>query len=91
MNIERLRHEGVDEAKEKDNIKKTNETLVSRIRSLFSENNVNKRMIKRCQCGELWWEDSPQKILARHDGHKSTPAMGGSFWEFLKLKAGLIR
>jgi hypothetical protein len=48
------------------------------------------RRLFRCKCGDLFWEDSPQDIQARHGGHRIEYAVGGSFWEWIKIKAGWI-
>ena len=65
--------------------------MTKKSNSIFSTNNSTDRVLMRCQCSELFWEDSPQEVLKSHDGHRYSPAMNGSFLEFVKMKLGLIR
>lgn len=52
---------------------------------------MNKRLFRCDTCGELFWEDSPQEIQRRHLGHYYRLAVNGTWWEWLKLRLGLIR
>ena len=50
------------------------------------------RTLLRCQdCRELIWKDSPNEVFERHAGHRFKEAIGGTFWEWCKIKLGLIR
>jgi len=62
-------------------------TLMSWLKKHKSED----RMLLRCNCGALYWEDSPNDLREKHTGHHCTVAMGGSFFELVKLKLGLIK
>ena len=60
--------------------------------SRFVEKNVSgDRLLLRCNCGTLYWEDSPQEVISSHDGHQCRPATNGTIIEFIKLKLGLIK
>jgi len=49
------------------------------------------RKLFRCRpCQDLFWDDSPQDIQARHAGHKFDYAVSGSLWEWIKIKRGWI-
>ena len=61
------------------------------IKSVFSKHDSKDRILMRCECGSLFWEDAPQDVLKCHDGHRFSAAMSGSCWEFVKMKVGLIR
>jgi len=91
MNIDALREDGKEAIRKKESYRGNKKSFGTKMRTLFHTNDINERMLLRCQCGELWWEDSPQEIMERHDGHRSKPAMGGTWWEFLKVKMGLIK
>jgi len=49
------------------------------------------RKLYRCDCGELFWSNSPQEVHRKHAGHRCRMAMGGSFFELIKIKLGLIK
>lgn len=58
---------------------------------LFTKNKSEDRLLIRCYCGGLFWGDSPQDVKQKHTGHRCMPATGGSVFEFIKLKLGLVR
>jgi len=63
----------------------------SNLLSWFKKHESEDRMLLRCQCGELYWEDSPNSVMEKHVGHRCSVAMGGSFFELAKMKLGLIK
>jgi hypothetical protein len=52
---------------------------------------MKERRLFRCDCGGLFWEDSPQEIQKRHLGHHYRYAQDGNFWEWFKMKTGFIK
>ena len=51
---------------------------------------TNGRKLMRCfQCTTLMWSNGEE--IKKHGGHKVVLAIGGSFWEFLRVKLGWIR
>lgn len=44
---------------------------------------------RRCYCGELV-RPSNQKQLARHVGHRMGTAWSFTFWEWVRIKVGLL-
>ena len=65
--------------------------MINIIKSILSKNESTARTLMRCNCSDLFWEDSPQEILKIHDGHRYSPATGGTYFEFIKMKSGLIK
>lgn len=61
------------------------------ISKLVEKNISGDRLLLRCSCGKLYWENSPQEVIAPHDGHQCRPATDGTIIEFIKLKLGLIK
>jgi DNA-directed RNA polymerase subunit M/transcription elongation factor TFIIS len=61
-------------------------------RRVFGPHDESMGRIYRCQCGALYTEAaySDAKFIRGHSGHRVTPAIGGTFWEFLKIKMGWI-
>lgn len=49
------------------------------------------KMLFRCRtCNGLFWKDGPKEFTA-HLGHLYSPARSTTFFEWVKLKLGLIR
>lgn len=65
--------------------------MIGIIKSVLSTHDSKDRILMRCECGELFWEDAPQDVLKCHDGHRYSAARSGTFWEFIKMKVGWIR
>jgi hypothetical protein len=45
----------------------------------------------RCDCGDLWWSNSPTEIRRSHVGHRHRMCLNGSPWEMFRLKMGWIK
>jgi hypothetical protein len=63
----------------------------SAMSKIIETNASEDRLLLRCSCGKLYWEDSPQEVIAPHDGHQCRPATNGTMIEFIKLKLGLVK
>ena len=49
------------------------------------------RTLFRCDCGRLFWSDSPPAVQREHVGHRYRAAGSGTWWELLKARLGMIR
>jgi hypothetical protein len=65
--------------------------MFNSIRSWFKPHDSSFRKLYRCQCGDLYWSDSPSEVRKKHVGHRHSMAMNATFWEFFKMKMGWIR
>ena len=61
------------------------------LKQWLKPNDCNSRRLYRCDCGDLFWNDSPQKIKNKHVGHRVKLCINGTMWEFFKLKMGWIK
>lgn len=48
------------------------------------------RVLFRCSCGRLLWDNAPQRVWRHHEGHVLQVAQRGTLREWLVLRLGLL-